>query len=173
MNSYFEKNKNHIEKIDKPSWCEYFISMAFLASTRSSDAQTKHGCVITDSKNRILGVGYNSFPSNMPDEILPNIRPNKYKWMVHAERNALANCSLRPEDGIAYVTGKPCIECLKAMYQEGINKIVCARGHGTYEHGPEEEEIFNIIVQNGNISIDWISPSFDKTFKKLKQRLAF
>lgn len=153
---YLENIKDKVKKVYKPSWTEYFISMAKLASTRSSDAQTKHGCVITDRKNRVLGIGYNSFPVGMPDESLPNTRPEKYKWMVHAERNALSNCTLRPENGIAYITGKPCVDCLKSMYQEGIRKLICIDAHGTHLNDEIDECVFEIICKEGGIDVEWI-----------------
>ena len=152
---YLESVKNKIGKVEKPSWDEYFIQMAILASTRSSDAQTKHGCVITDKKHRVLGIGYNSFPVGMPDDVLPNMRPEKYKWMVHAERNALANCTLRPDDGVAYITGPPCLDCAKSLYQEGIRHFVCIDGHGTYLMDDEDECVFEIFSKSGNIKVDW------------------
>ena len=153
---YLKEVASQNEDVARPSWSEYFISMAKLASTRSSDAQTKHGCVITDKKNRILGVGYNSFPVNMPDNILPNLRPEKYKWMVHAERNALANCTLRPENGVAYITGKPCLDCSKSLYQEGIRKFVCIDSHGTYLMEDEDDCVFEILCKEGGIDVEWI-----------------
>jgi len=166
---YMESVKKHNEPVDKPSWTEYFIAMAALASTRSSDAQTKHGCVITDENHRVLGIGYNSFPKGMPDNKLPNTRPYKYNWMVHAERNALANCSLRPENGIAYITGRPCIECVKAMYQEGINKLVCLDSHGTHLTDEEEESIFEILCLEGDIKVEWIE---NKQTKELHKKIS-
>jgi len=153
---YLKKIENKIEEVYKPTWTEYFMSMALLASSRSIDAETKHGCVITDTHNRILGVGYNSFPVGMPDSILPNKRPEKYKWMVHAERNALSNCTLRPEGGTAYITGKPCLECVKAMYQEGIRKLVCLDAHGTHLLDDEDEYIFEILCKEGDLKVEWI-----------------
>ena len=153
---YLKECSKKNKKVVRPSWTEYFMSMAKLASTRSSDAQTKHGCVITDRKNRVLGIGYNSFPVGMPDSILPNTRPEKYKWMVHAERNALANCTLRPENGIAYITGRPCVDCIKAMYQEGIRSLVCMDSHGTHLTDDDDECVFEIICKEGGIDIEWI-----------------
>ena len=153
LRSVFKKR----EKVDKPSWTEYFISMAELASTRSSAAQTKHGCVITDTNNRVLGIGYNSFPVGMPDDILPNIRPEKYKWMVHAERNALSNCVLRPRGGIAYITGPPCLDCMKSLYQEGVKDIFCIDGHSTYDSNEEDESILEILKFHGDIKVTMVS----------------
>tara|TARA_E500000331_G_C17175976_1_gene678310 strand:+ start:500 stop:1024 length:525 start_codon:yes stop_codon:yes gene_type:complete len=165
---YLDFSKEFIQKTNRPTWTEYFMSMAILASTRSCDSQTKHGCVITDKKNRVLGIGYNSFPCNMPDEILPNLRPRKYKWMVHAERNALANCTIRPDSGIAYITGKPCIDCVKSLYQEGIRDLICVDGHGTHLEDEEDDCVLEIIQKYGGLKIDWIKPSFKKIFKELK-----
>ena len=85
----------------RPSWTDYFLGLAKVASQRSHDIHTQHGCVITDRLNRILGVGYNGYPKNVDDDSLPTSRPEKYAWMIHAERNALANCIVRPDDGIA------------------------------------------------------------------------
>lgn len=154
--AYLQTISSHIGKFSRPSWTDYFLSMAKLASTRSSDAETKHGCVIVDEHNRIIGVGYNSFPANMPDDSLPNMRPHKYKWMVHAERNALANCIIRPENCTAYITGPPCLDCAKALYQEGIKHFVCIDGHSTHLMDEEDECVLEILVREGNIKIDWI-----------------
>ena len=165
--SYIKACHSHNVKIHRPTWTDYFLSIASLASLRSSDSQTKHGCVITDNKNRILGVGYNSFPSGMPDELLPNIRPHKYKWMVHAERNALANCTIRPELGIAYITGRPCIDCVKSLYQEGVRHLVCIDGHGTHLEDSEDECVLEIMQNYGGLKIDWVNPDLKNVFKEL------
>ena len=172
MNSdeYFESVSSKRACVEKPSWTDYFISMAFLASTRSEDAQTQHGCIITDNKNRILGVGYNSFPRSMPDKKLPNLRPEKYKWMVHAERNALSNCTMRPENASAYITGPPCFDCAKSLYQEGVCKFVCVNGHSTHLNQEEDKGLLSILIEYGNIEVEWVDKNFDKTFKNLIQK---
>ena len=108
----------------RPTWDEYFLSIAFITSSRSHDSQTKVGCVIVND-NKIIGTGYNGFPRRFPND-LPSSRPLKYKWVVHAEVNAILNCvnySLL-NDSTLYVTHVPCIECLKIVYQAGISRIV-------------------------------------------------
>jgi dCMP deaminase len=165
---YLSRANEYSDKIERPDWQHYFMSFAILASTRSNDSQTKHGCVITDNKNRILGIGYNGFPSGMNDKILPNKRPYKYKWMVHAERNALSNCTLRPENGIAYITGKPCVDCAMSLYQEGIRNFVCIDGHGTHLHDSDDECVFEILQKDGQINVSWINPDFEVLRKVLE-----
>tara|TARA_Y100000592_G_scaffold100403_1_gene180321 strand:- start:1699 stop:2241 length:543 start_codon:yes stop_codon:yes gene_type:complete len=166
---YTESKSDFIDtETEIPSWKQYFLMMAKLSSLRSKDSQTKHGCVITDCDNKVLGIGYNSFPRGLPDEMLPNKRPHKYKWMVHAERNALSNCSLRPKSGTAYITGRPCLDCSKSLYQEGVKKIVCLDSHSTFATDEEDEKIFNIFTKSGCLDIEVIpEQAISEVFKKL------
>jgi len=103
-----------------PTKNDTFIAMAFMLSSLSKDAQTKMGCLIVNQKNHIIGGGYNSFPAGCPDHELPNVRPGKYPYMIHSEANGLSYCNERPVGATIYVTGQPCIECIKRMWQEEV-----------------------------------------------------
>lgn len=143
----------------RPSWTDYFLGLAKVVSQRSHDMQTQHGCVITDSNHRILGVGYNGFPRGLNDKELPNTRPEKYPWMIHAERNALSNCIVRPENGIAYVTGQCCNDCIMALWQEGVNTVVMSDNHGTHLFDQEAKKRFDTFVKMSGINIIYIEPN--------------
>ena len=145
----------------RPSWTDYFLGLAKVVATRSHDLQTQHGCVITDSKNRILGVGYNGFARGLNDQELPKTRPDKYPWMIHAERNALSNCIVRPDDGIAYVTGQCCNDCIMALWQEGVSQVYMTDNHGTHLFDEEAKKRFDTFVQMSNIKINYIAPNLD------------
>ena len=144
----------------RPNWTNYFLGLAKVASQRSHDMHTQHGCVITDKNNRILGVGYNGFPKGMDDSVLPKTRPEKYHWMIHAERNALSNCVVRPDNGIAYVTGQCCNDCALALHQEGIKKIIMAKSHGTVLFDQKAKERFDLFVSQTGIEIEEIETDF-------------
>jgi dCMP deaminase len=137
----------------RPSWANYFLGLAKVISQRSHDIHTKHGCVITDQNNRILGVGYNGFPRGLDDSKLPTSRPEKYPWMVHSERNALSNCVVRPDNGIAYVTGQCCNDCTIALWQEGIRTIYMIDDHGTHLFDEEAKKRFDLFVEMSGIEI--------------------
>jgi len=154
------QNDNCKAKIERPDFINYFMSLALLASKRSHDMQTQHGCVVTDSMNRILGVGYNGFPRGMKDDTLPNLRPDKYDWMVHAERNALANCQIRPDDGIAYVTGQCCLDCGMALWAHGVKKIYMIDGYGTMLYDDKMKKNWDIFQGQTGISVVKIVPDF-------------
>jgi dCMP deaminase len=142
----------------RPNWTDYFLGLAKVVSQRSHDIHTQHGCVITDQNNRILGVGYNGFPRGLDDSKLPTHRPDKYPWMVHSERNALSNCVVRPDDGIAYVTGQCCNDCVIALWQEGIKTIYMINDHGTHLFDEEAQKRFDLFVSMSNIKISKIDP---------------
>lgn len=136
------------------------MGLAKVVSQRSHDIHTQHGCVITDHNNRILGVGYNGFPRGMDDKLLPTNRPDKYHWMIHAERNALSNCVIRPDNGIAYVTGQSCNDCIMALWQEGITKVVMAKNHGTLLFDDAAKKRFDLFVKETGLSISEIDVDF-------------
>jgi dCMP deaminase len=142
----------------RPNWTDYFLGLAKVVSQRSHDIQTQHGCVITDEHNRILGIGYNGFPRNLDDSALPNTRPDKYPWMIHAERNALSNCTIRPENGIAYVTGQCCNDCVMALWQEGVRKVIMMNTHGTHLFDNNQQKIFDTFIELSGMKIEYITP---------------
>lgn len=137
----------------RPSWTEYFLGIAKAVSCRSHDIHTKHGCVITDQKHRILGVGYNGFPRGLNDTDLPTDRPDKYQWMIHAEQNALSNCVIRPDNGIAYVTGQCCNDCIMSLWQEGVQTVYMLDTHGTHLFDQKAQNVFDTFVKMSQIKI--------------------
>lgn len=137
----------------RPTWTNYFFGLAKVSSQRSHDIHTQHGCVITDQNHRILGVGYNGFPKEIKDENLPLTRPEKYKWMIHAERNALSNCVVRPDNGIAYVTGQCCNDCIMALWQEGVKTVYMMNSHGTQLFDKDAQQVFDKFVEISGITI--------------------
>ena len=146
--------------MQRPNWTDYFLGIAKVVSQRSHDIHTQHGCVITDQNHRILGVGYNGFPKGMDDETLPTSRPDKYHWMIHAERNALANCVMRPDNGIAYITGQSCNDCIMSLWQEGIKTVVMAKSHGTKLFDEFAQKRFKLFVNQTGINIIETEPNF-------------
>jgi dCMP deaminase len=144
--------------MSRPEWTDYFLGLAKVVSQRSHDIHTQHGCVIADRNNRILGVGYNGFPRGLDDKLLPTSRPDKYLWMVHAERNALSNCVVRPDNAVAYVTGQCCNDCIMALWQEGVSSVVMSNSHGTVMFDEKAKNIFDTFVKMSGIKIKYVDP---------------
>lgn len=118
------KREDHI------SWDEYFMGVAMLSAMRSKDPNTQVGACIVNQEKRIVGVGYNGFPTGCSDDELPWEREGewvstKYPYVCHAELNAILNSIGGDLRGCTlYVALFPCNECAKAIIQSGIRKIV-------------------------------------------------
>jgi len=147
-----------------PDWPSYYIGLAHVISQKSHDTQTQHGCVITDRKNRVLGVGYNGLPRGVDDNNFPTTRPEKYPWMIHAERNALANCVVRPDDGIAYITGQCCNDCIMALWQEGVTEVYMHERHGSHLIDEAAMQIFHKFVKETKMSVHFIQTDLQWLF---------
>jgi len=94
--------------------------------------------------------------SRIRNKNLPTNRPEKYSWMVHAERNALSNCIVRPDNAIAYVTGQCCNDCIMALWQEGVSKVVMMNSHGTHKFDENAKKIFDTFVNMSKINIVYV-----------------
>lgn len=110
----------------RPGWNHIFLLEAYIWSFRSHDPVTKCGCILVKN-HTVLSTGYNGFIRNIDDNKLPNTRPEKYDYMIHAEHNAILNCArngISTLNSIAYITAIPCNNCLQFMWQAGVKKIV-------------------------------------------------
>lgn len=166
--------------ITRPEKVDVFLFVAWTIKELSCDAQSKFGTVITDKDNRIIATGYNSFPRKVDNESLPNLRPDKYPWMYHSERNALANLTTLPKQiggARAYVTGPCCFPCVCALWQHGVDEIyyvengvkaVCV------EDGSDAFFIQELLDRlDGKLSYTGVTPNFEfmKTpWANLKQK---
>ena len=112
--------------MNKPlSWEEYFMTLALVASLKSKDASTQVGAVLIDNKTRkVISSGYNGFPRYLDDSKIPQTRPEKYLYVVHAELNAILHAERNLSDCTLYVTSFPCSECMKAVIQTGIKNVI-------------------------------------------------
>lgn len=109
----------------RPSWNEYFMTVAKVVAMRSQDPVTKVGCVIVDPNNQIIATGYNGMPKHLNFTWNKNDGlDNKNLFVVHSEVNAILYAVKPVEDCTAYVTLFPCNECAKVLIQAGIKKIV-------------------------------------------------
>ena len=117
-----------MKREDYINWNEYFMGVAILASKRSKDPNTQVGACIVDENNIILSTGYNGFPYGCSDDEFPWDRSGedtKYKYVVHAELNAILNARGKNlNNARIYVDLFPCNECAKAIIQSGIKTVI-------------------------------------------------
>lgn len=106
-------------------WDLRFLSMAKLVSSWSKDPSTKCGAVICDCNFRIVSVGYNGYPTGVPDDNSLLIREEKYRKVVHAEINSILFSHRNLEKCTIYIHPlPPCSQCMAAIIQSGIQRVV-------------------------------------------------
>jgi len=124
-------------------WDEYFMSMAYLASQRSTCQRLKVGCVIIKDR-RLICMGYNGFLPNSPHISL--VRDKHEQATVHAEQNAVGDAACRGTalcDATAYVTHYPCINCFKILVASGIKHIIYSENYNN------DKFVENLAIKNG------------------------
>jgi len=111
-----------------PGWDQYYLDICKVVAARSKDPNTQIGCVIIGPNHEIRSTGYNSFPRGIRDDVPERlVRPTKYLWIEHAERNAICNAAragTATEGCTIYVDIMPCMDCARAVVQAGITQVV-------------------------------------------------
>ena len=110
-------------------WDKRYLALAKEVSTWSKDPSTQVGAVTVGAKKEVLSQGFNGFPRGIEDsDERYNHRQTKYKFVVHAEMNAIYNATysgVSLDGATLYVYGLPiCSECAKGIIQVGIKKVV-------------------------------------------------
>jgi dCMP deaminase len=121
------------------SWHEYFLATAILSSHRSKDPYSPSGACLVDPDNRIVGIGYNGFPSGFADDKLMS-RPDtsssdpetwlesREPFLIPAEVNCLLNSAKTSRNTTMYCVDIPSHDCAKFIVQSRrVAKVVYGR----------------------------------------------
>ena len=111
-------------------WDLRFLEMARNAASWSKDPSTKVGAIIVDDDKRVISVGYNGFPKGVRDDERLDDRQEKYKIIVHAERNALLFANTNVKNCHIYTYPfLPCSVCAGMIIQAGIKRVVSVKNN--------------------------------------------
>ena len=117
--------------MSRSTWDQVFLTWAMAIAKRSRDPNTQVGCVLVSPDHRRMCAGYNGFPPQIFDD--PEVYARRAEFaegvgkdafVVHAEMNALLQCTERPDGWTAYVTHGPCADCAKSLLAAGISRVV-------------------------------------------------
>jgi dCMP deaminase len=135
----FFSHKNDMA-LDRPTWDDYFINLAFVIAKRGTCKRLDVGAIIVKNK-RILTTGYSGAPAGLPHCLEVGcliqkslkedgtVKENCLRT-THAEQNAIVQAALHGvniENSIIYVTTEPCLNCAKMIINAGIKKVVAAQ----------------------------------------------
>jgi dCMP deaminase len=111
---------------------ESFMTTAFVLSMRSTCQRRRVGCVLIDEHKHIIATGYNGVPSGAPhciDGGCAGVGLNSGDGLdrcesIHAEQNALLQCSNVMNIHTVYTTTFPCMHCFKMIANTGCKRLV-------------------------------------------------
>ena len=129
------------DPLPRPSWSEYFMSIAKLVATRSTCLRRKVGAVLVKEK-RILATGYNGAPTGIIHckevgclreklKVKPGERHELCRGL-HAEQNVIIQAAYYgaiTKGTTLYTTHMPCIICSKMLINAGVEKIFFLEGY--------------------------------------------
>lgn len=112
----------------RPSKLQNYMEIAETVAKRSHDAETKVGSIlINNASGAIIATAFNGFVRGAPDAILPNVRPDKYKFIIHSELNLISNCArhgISMEDTTVICTMSPCVQCTRFLANCGVTQVI-------------------------------------------------
>ncbi len=112
----------------RPSWDEYFLKLAMLASERATCPRMHCGCVLVKDRY-VLSTGYNGSLPGSPhcEDVGCLVVDNHCVRTNHAEMNAICQAASHGASlcgCTAYVTNMPCTTCAKALIAAGTSRVV-------------------------------------------------
>lgn len=158
-----KKSKESLkQKIERPTWDEYFAKIAMLVAERSTCTRHNVGAIIVKDK-RILTTGYNGAPAGtadcldlgcLRDELgIPSGQRHEICRGVHAEQNAIIQAGLYGislKDGTVYCTHSPCSICAKMVINAGIKRFV--------SFFPYDDSTFPDLFKEAGVEFQIIEP---------------
>ena len=128
--------------MQRPSWDDYFMSIAKIVATRSTCDRLRAGAVLVKDK-RIISTGYNGAPPGLPHCDGPEghkMEDGHCIRTVHAEENCILQAAVMggvsTQGSTLYSTYSPCYHCFKKLAVGGVRKVVA----GTIYRDPSVAE---------------------------------
>ncbi|HPF09261.1 MAG: cytidine/deoxycytidylate deaminase family protein [Candidatus Cloacimonetes bacterium] len=124
--------------MERPSWQEYFMQMAILASKRSTCLRRAVGAVLVRD-NQVISTGYNGSPKHtahcektgcLRQQLqVPSGEKHELCRGVHAEQNAIIQAAINGSSTrgtTLYCTHQPCSICARLIINAEIRTIYIA-----------------------------------------------
>lgn len=108
-----------------------FMPIAQSVAALSKDPNTKVGAVALDENYNIIATGYNGIPRGVEDAPERLQRPEKYRWVSHAEENLVAQAAYggRSLKGATVLVTSlfPCNACARMLIQAGVKRVIAPK----------------------------------------------
>ncbi len=148
-------------KHTRPDWDETFMMLAKILAKRAACRYHEIASVFVDEDHRIVATGYNG-PSRGDSHCLevgcakvdgdPVTKELKRCRGAHSEINAIMNAGnpTRLKNSTLYVTSSPCYDCMKALNNLGVKRIVYFEEYERVKAGNTGTEKENEVKELAN-----------------------
>lgn len=123
----------------------------------SNDKSTQIGALIVRG-NEIIEAGWNHIPNEVIDTPERHIRPGKYRFFEHAERDAIYRCARlgKSVDGATLYLSKwfPCSDCARAIIASGIVRVFAERLASIPAHWIEDIKVSSEMLNEAGITME-------------------
>ena len=146
---------------NRPGWHQYFMEMAYLASTRSTCLRREVGAVIVKD-NQIISTGYNGAPKHirhcaitgcLREQLnVPSGERHELCRGVHAEQNAVIQAAINGTSirgASLYCTNQPCVICSKILINAEIKTI--------YITEPYEDKLAQELLAEAEVEMNIVN----------------
>jgi len=116
----------------RPSWDDYFMSIAKIIATRGTCDRLYSGSVLVKN-NRIISTGYNGSPPGLPhcNDAGHLLEDGHCVRTIHGEHNSLLQAAINGGTSTVgatlYTKYSPCIHCTKYIIACGIIRVVMGK----------------------------------------------
>jgi dCMP deaminase len=130
-----------MSKTGRPSWDQYFMSIAELVAQRATCIRRQVGALLVRDK-RIITTGYNGVPTGIQhcldvgclreSQGVPSGERHELCRGLHAEQNAIIQAAVHGislEGATLYCTNQPCAICSKMLINVRVEKILYRSGY--------------------------------------------
>lgn len=116
-----------MSKIDRLEIQQDLLKQAYEFAKQSHDQSTQNAAFLVDEDGAIYVKEINRFPDGVKETAERWERPLKYKFVEHAERNAVyaaAREGIATKDLVMVCPWAPCSDCARAIIQSGLKKLI-------------------------------------------------
>lgn len=140
----------------------YLHRKALAIASASHDPHTQVGAILFDKDTHAtISEGYNGYVRGADDDNLPKTRPEKYDYIIHAEKNMIANATRHGKgtnNAAVYCTISPCIHCMRFLYQCGVDEIYVKGFYSDFEKCSSMLDLQMSVTSIGEFSRISINP---------------
>lgn len=167
-----------LKNMPRPDTDEYFLLQALIVSTRATCSRRRVGCVLVDRFHKVIATGYNGVASGLahcidvpcPGAGQPSGQGLALCEALHAEENALIQCTRPNEIDTVYCTASPCVSCVRKLMNTGARRIVFAE---VYPHAEcerlwaGETHVTNSMGEPAVVTVGGVGPNGKRTWEHL------